>query len=162
MRWARMMLAGWACVVAAGAVTADDSPPRVPFAVWAIGLPNGYIIMEHQVAVLHVTADDVARGALQVRDGSRLVITAHSPTGYVVQFSARGKWFQSVQIEGIGSPVDLGGIGGSVVQRETAAGRRFVPIHYRFILAPGTTPGTHAWPLQVAVRALVDERLFAN
>jgi hypothetical protein len=157
-RWARVMLAGWVFLVAAGAACAADS---APLAVWVIGLPHGYIVMEHQVAVLHVTADDVARGVLEVRDGSRLVITTHSVTGYVVDFSPRSRLFEAVRIEGIGGPVELGGMGGAVVERDALAGRRVVPIHYRFILAPGTTVGTHAWPLQVGVRALVDEPLLA-
>ena len=49
-----------------------------PLAAWAIGLPDGYIIMEHQENVIHVTAADVARGVVEVRGGSRFVGTAHS------------------------------------------------------------------------------------
>ena len=89
-RWARVLLAGWVCVVAAGIVTAADSTPRGQFTVWAIGLPNGYIVMEHQAAVIHVTADDVAQGALHVRNGSRFVITTDTATGYTVDFHVGG------------------------------------------------------------------------
>lgn len=107
-RWARVLLAGWVCVVAAGIVAAADSIPRGPFAVWAIGLPKGYVVMEHQVPVVHVTAENVAQGAFHVRNGSRFVITTDTATGYTVEFHAAGKLFRAVRVDGIGSGIELG------------------------------------------------------
>ena len=133
-------------------IAAADGTPRGQFAVWAIGLPDGYVVMEYQPEVIHVTADDVTRGVVQVRGGSRLVITVDSPTGYAVDFVARGKLFRSVKVAGIGSAVELGPTGGTVVEREAAAGRRVLALDYQFILAPDARPGTYAWPLELAVR----------
>jgi len=122
------------------------------FAAWAIGLPDGYVMMEYQAPVVQVTADDVARGVVEVRGGSRLVIITRTPVGYTVNFYTHGRLFQSVQIDGIGNAVTLGTTGGTVVQQQAATGRRAVSLNYRFTLAPGTTPGTYAWPLELAVR----------
>ncbi len=152
------LLMGLACVLAPG-IAAADGAPRAAFAAWAIGLPDGYIMMEYQAAVIEVTAEDVARGIVEVRGGSRLIITTGSPAGYAVDFYPNGKLFQPIQIDGIGGAVDLGATGGTVVQQQVAAGRRVVALDYRFALAPGTTPGTYAWPLELTVRGAVTSDL---
>lgn len=144
-------LAVLACAFPASTVVADE-PLREPLRVWAIGLPNGYVIMEQQAQVLHVSAEDVARGMAEVRGGSRLVFTLHSPGGYTVNFRARGELIQSTWIGGIGRTVEIDSSGGTVVQRNAAAGRHIVAIDYRFLLAPDAVPGTYPWPFEVAVR----------
>ena len=138
------------CLVFTGIAAAQDAPR----AAWAIGLPDGYVIMEHQARMIEVSADDVARGVVEVRGGSRLVITAHAPSGYAVDFRTRGTVFQPIEIDGIGAVVELSPHGGTVAQRQSA-GRRVIEINYRFALAPGTAPGTYAWPLDLAVRSPV-------
>ena len=143
--------AGLACALMAGMVAAEDTP-RHRLAVWAVGLPSANFIMEYQAAVIVVTAGDVARGAVEVRGGSRLVMTTHSPTGYAVEFSPRGNLFKTVRIDGMGSTAEIGPRGGTVVQREATAGRRVIALNYRFILSPDTTPGTYPWPVDLVVR----------
>ena len=154
----RPVLVGLACALAAG-IAAADGTSGGRFAVWAIGLADGYVIMEHQAPTIHVTADDVAQGVVQVRGGSRLVIATDSPAGYIVDFHTRSAWFKAVEIDGIGSAVELGPAGGTVVQRDAAAGRRVIAVNYRFVLAPDATPGTYAWPLDMIVRAPVSSDL---
>lgn len=149
-----------ACVLASGIATADD-PPRAGFAVWAAGLPNGYVVMERQAAAILVTEADVANGAVHVPDGSRLVIATDSPSDYAVDFTTRSAMFRSVQIDGVGRAVELGGAGGTAVSREASAGRRVVTISYRFLLAPDVVPGTYAWPLRMAVRGAAPGELDA-
>lgn len=131
---------------------ADDDTPRQQLAVWAVGLPSANFIMEYQPAVIQITAEDVASGVVEVRGGSRLVMNADSRAGYAVEFSPRGNIFQAVRIDGMGSTVELGPKGGTVVQREAARGRRVIALDYRFVLSPQTVPGTYAWPLDLAVR----------
>jgi len=143
-----LWVAAFACAVSAGIAAADG-----PLQVWAIGLPNGYVIMEHQARVLEVSAQDVANGMVEVRGGSRLVITLKSPAGYAVDFRTRSRLVQAGSIEAIGRTVEMEAKGGVLVQREAAAGRHRVAIDYRFVLAPDVVPGTYAWPLDLAVRA---------
>jgi len=132
---------------------AADSTPHGQFAVWAIGLPNGYVIMEHQAQAVRVTADDVMRGMVDVQSGTRIVITTTEPSGIAVDFRSPGKLFRAVQIDGIGSGMQFGPAGGTIIESQATAGRRVVTVNYRFILAPDTNPGTYAWPLTLAVRA---------
>jgi len=56
-------------------------------------------------------------------------------------------------IEAIGRTFEIDSSGGTVVQREAAAGRHGVEIDYQFVLASDAIPGTYAWPLDLAVRA---------
>ena len=97
-------------------IAAADGAPCGRFAAWAIGLPDGYVIMEYQAPVVQVTVDDAARGVVEVRGGSRLVIMTRTPAGYAVDFYTHGRLFQSVQIDGIGNAVALGATGGTVVR----------------------------------------------
>lgn len=149
---------GLACALVAS-VAAADGAARGPVAAWAIGLPDGYVVMEYQAPVIQVSAEDVARGVVEVRGGSRLVITTRSPAGYALDFVNRGTVFQAVEIDGIGNAVARGATGGTVVQQQAAAGTRVVALNYRFTLAPGTAPGTYAWPLELTVRGAVTSDL---
>ena len=139
--------------VLALAVTGGSAAAGGTLQVWAIGLPNGYVIMEHQASVLEVSAQDVANGVVEVRGGSRLVITLKSPAGYAVHLRSHSGLVQAASIEAIGRTVEMEANGGVLVQREAPAGRHVVAIDYRFVLAPDAVPGTYAWPLDLAVRA---------
>jgi len=140
--------AALACAVSGGSAIAGGT-----LQVWAIGLPHGYVIMEHQASVLEVSAQDVANGVVEVRGGSRLVITLKSPAGYAVHLRSHSGLVQAASIEAIGRTVEMEANGGVLVQREAPAGRHVVAIDYRFVLAPDAVPGTYAWPLDLAVRA---------
>ena len=129
-----------------------EGTARGSFAVWAIGLPNGYIIMEHQETVIYVTAADVARGVVEVRGGSRYTVMTHAPGRYSLSLFHRGALFQSVHIAGLNRAAVLGPVGALVAHQDVEAGGRVISLDYRFTLAPGTTPGTYAWPLELAAR----------
>jgi hypothetical protein len=152
------LLLGVCCTLATGGAAADGTT----LAVWAIGLPHGYIVMEHQAKVIDVTSEDVARGFVQIVGGSRLVVVTRSQSRYAVHFAPRGVLFRSVQIEGIGRTVELGAQGGTVVQRDVPAGKAVVAVNYRFRLAPGTVPGTYAWPLEIVARGALPDGFVAS
>ena len=148
------LLVGVACALASAVVVAGDALP----AVWAIGLPHGYILMQHQAQAIAITEEDVTRRFVEVRGGSRIVVTTRSGGRYALDFASRGKIFRSTQIEGFGRPVALGARGAALVEHEAPAGTTTIAVNYRFHLAPGAAPGTYAWPLEiVARRALSDE-----
>ena len=150
--------AAFACALVAGAAAAGDAS-LARSGVWAIGLPDGYVIMEHQAAVIEVTAEDVAMGVVEVRGGSRFMITTHAPARYAVDFFTRRGFFQAVGIGGIGRPAELGPTGGTVDHREATVGKRVIRVDYRFVLPSDTTPGTYEWPLQMSVRGTVPSDL---
>jgi len=149
---ARAWLVCVACALYAGAALADDGAAS-PLGVWAIGLPHGFVTMEHQVAAIEVTADDVARGDVRVRRGSRIVVTTRHPAPHAVEFRARPSFASALSIEGLSRTVNLGATETVVVLTHAVAGRQVYELDYRFALAPGVIPGTYAWPLQIAVRS---------
>jgi hypothetical protein len=151
LKRARAWLVCVACALHAGAALADDGPAP-PLGVWAIGLPHGFVTMEHQVAAIEVTADDVARGEVRVRAGSRIVVTTRDPAPHAVEFRARPSFASALSIEGLSRTVNLGATETVVVLAHAVAGRQVFELDYRFALAPGVIPGTYAWPLQIAVR----------
>jgi hypothetical protein len=139
------------CAMGSGTSLAEG-PLRASFAVWAVGLPNGYVVMERQAQALEISEEDVRRGEIYVREGSRLIVVTWSSGGYAADFSSNGTPFRSVRVEGIGHAVELGAAGGTVVEPDASAGRHAITVDYHFALAPDTKPGTYAWPLQMAVR----------
>jgi hypothetical protein len=145
-----------ACL-AAPALAAADS-----LAVWAIGLPNGYIVMEHQAKVIEVTREHVAQGFVPVAAGTRIVVATRAGGDYALHFAPRGRLFRSVKIEGIGSAVELGAQGGTLTERDAPAGKSTIALNYRFQLAPGTAPGTYPWPLEVVARSARQEGFVAS
>jgi len=146
----RQLALAFGCSIATAAFA--DNTASGTFAVWAIGLPHGYIIMEHQVKAIDVSAEDVARGFVRVANGTRFVVKTRAQGNYAVHFATRDTIFRSVQIEGIGRSVEFGARGGIVVQREVPAGKSVVAVNYRFDLIPGIQPGSYAWPLEVIAR----------
>lgn len=120
-------------------------------AVWAVGLPSGNFTMAYQAAVIRITEEDIARGTVEVSGGSRLVVATDSPEEYALRFSLRSDLFRGVRIDGIGSTVELTALGGTVVRRDPATGRREIALSYRFILASDAAPGLYPWPLELSV-----------
>jgi hypothetical protein len=141
----------FACAFAASSAIADEKA-HTPLQVWAIGLPNGYVVMEHQARGIHISAEDVERGYVEVREGSRLIVALRSPGGYAVDFRSVSGIIRDARIGGIGDAIEIETSGGTAVQWQAASGRHVVAIDYRFRLAPGTVSGSYAWPLVLAVR----------
>ena len=148
---------GLACALGASAALAQGSG-----AVWAIGLPHGYIVMEQQARSLEITSEHVAQGFVTVPAATRIVVTTRSRGDYALHFAPRGRLFQSVRIEGIGKPVAINADGGTVEERDVPAGRSEIALTYRFALAPGTQPGRYPWPLEVVARSALPEGFVAS
>jgi len=121
--------------------------------VSATVIASARLQIDHQQAQISITNEDIARGYVDVPAGSRFSVATNSRTGYFVDFHPRVDMFASVQINGLGSPVELGADGGTV--SEGNGGLRSVAheLSYRFYLKPALNPGNYAWPLLLAVRA---------
>jgi hypothetical protein len=139
------------CAMGSGTSLAEG-PLRASFAVWAVGLPNGYVVMAHQARSIEISEEDVRQGAVYVPAATRLVVVNRSSGSYAVDFWSAETPFRSVRVEGIGHAVEFGAAGGRVVERAAPAGRHAITVDYRFTLAPDAKPGSYPWPLQIAVR----------
>jgi hypothetical protein len=108
----------------------------------------------YQVTQLKVTDADVSRGYAEVESASRFSISTDNQYGYSVEFRATGNLFDSAQVVGLGRTVRLGADGGTVFLRGTLSPNVAHELSYRFVLSPGTVPGTYPWPLLLTVSAL--------
>jgi hypothetical protein len=101
---------------------------------------------------LEISADDVARGYVDVPGATRLVVTNTSRLGYVVSVWPQVQLFSAVVVSHGGYKSELGADGGEVFERHWG---KTLPLllDYRFMLAPGVKPGTYPWPLCLQVQA---------
>jgi hypothetical protein len=106
-----------------------------------------------QVSELTITEEDVKRGYLDVRSGSRLEVKTNSTNGYMMVFDGNPSPFKEVQILGLANPVFLIS-GHGMVYQPSSRGKVFMDLGYRFILSQNTQPGSYPWPLSLSVHPI--------
>lgn len=146
--------------VALGAVALATSPlseaqsRSAMLAVSAIVVPSTKVDVVASASTLEVTADDLKRGYVDVRDAARLRVTSTSRAGYRVDLSPRLAMFRALELRVDGLRARLGPDGGTLV----AAGRagRAMParVDVRIELADGIAPGRYPLPFAIEVRPL--------
>lgn len=146
---ARSALIVGACFASAGAKDAHTS-----FTVGASVRAVARIELGSIPSVLHISAADVARGYLELNEPAQLSVTSNSQHGYALDFLAVEPLFSQVVVQGLGSDVELGAEGGTVVQRGAAPRPVRLALKFRFMLAPGVAAGEYPWPMRFAVRPL--------
>ena len=102
---------------------------------------------------LEVTADDAARGFIDVPEPTRLSVSSNS-NGFVLDVHSVVPMLAGMNVYGLGGAVTLVGEGGSIVERSRPAGTSDLDLTFRLVLARGTPPGRYPWPLQLGVRPL--------
>jgi hypothetical protein len=117
-------------------------------------IANAKIRNEYQVKQLKVTENDVARGYVDIQDASRFSVSTNSRVGYLLEFHPVSHLFESVEVSGLGSPVQLGADGGAIVQRGPQASGSTHVLGFRFFLSQNTVPGNYPWPLLLSIRTL--------
>jgi hypothetical protein len=146
---ARGALIVCACFASAGAKDAHTS-----FTVGATVRAVASIQLDSMPSVLHISARDVARGFSEVAEPAQLSVNSNSQRGYALDFLAVAPIFSQVIVQGLGSDVELGAEGGTVVQRGPVARPARLALKFRFMLARGVAPGDYPWPMRFAVRPL--------
>jgi hypothetical protein len=94
-----------------------------------------------------VSAEDVARGYVDIAPGPTLQVTTNCRDGVRIAFFVFGDVVRAVELRGAGSVLALPGVArGAVTHR--------VPLLYRLVLSAGARPGVHAWPVQLVATPL--------
>lgn len=122
--------------------------------VSAAVLPRTAIISATMPASLDVSALDVARGFVEVRGSSRILVTNNSPAGFELEVLTGESVFSSVAVHGLGAQATVDANGGEVFLPSRRGAAIPLVLSYRFQLAPGTMPGRYPWPLQFDVRPI--------
>jgi len=118
----------------------------------AVVLARANLNVLKQPQELVVTDADVRRGFVRVMEGSMLELKNNTRAGCLLSFAAQGLPFQETTVSVMGRDVVLGQDGGLV--NLPVIGKATVSLGYRFVLAPGTQPGTYAWPFSLSVSPL--------
>lgn len=109
-----------------------------------------------QPAAVVVTAEDIARGYVDVAAPARVAIKSNSPRGYMLEFANEGDFMRQILVKGLASDVQLSPSGGAIMQSHAGIGvtRETLELGFRFVLAAAARPGTYAWPMQLTVLPL--------
>ena len=122
--------------------------------VSAAVLPRTAILSATMPASLDVSASDVARGFVEVRGSSRILVTNNSPEGFELEVFTGASIFSSVAVYGLGGDDTVDAYGGEIFLPSRRGASIPFALSYRFQLAPGTVPGHYPWPLQFGVRPI--------
>lgn len=104
--------------------------------------------------LLSISAQDAARGFVEVREATQLSIFSNSAQGYALEFQTVAPVFNTMTVHGLDAALSLGSEGGMVVQRWQHPQPVNLTLTYRFALAPGMAPGNYPWPVRLNVRPL--------
>lgn len=122
--------------------------------VSATVIASAKIQSEYQVSQLEVTKNDVSLGYVDIPDASRFSVSTNSRVGYLLEFHPVSHLFESVEVNGLGSPVQLGAEGGAIVQRGNLSPSLPHVLGFRFFLSADTEAGNYPWPLLLSVHTL--------
>ena len=131
-----------------------ESAAHASFSVGAVVLARAGIAAAEIPGTLDISANDVARGFVDLEHGARLTVLNTSSVGYALEVVPLRPLFAGIEVRGTGADVSLDANGGSIVQRGRRGASIPLALGFRFVLAPGIAPGTYPWPLAFSVRPL--------
>lgn len=103
----------------------------------------------YQAQDLVITANDVARGYVEVPAASRFEIANKGPC--LFEFRPAGDIFRSFRVMLPEGTAQFGADGGTMLQKSGGTGIARIDIGYRFELASNARPGAYRWPLSLTV-----------
>ncbi len=136
------------------ATTAEAAQTSAAMGVSVTVVAHAKMQTMFQETQLKISKDDVVRGFVEVAAASRFSVSTNSQSGYLLEFYPIGEIFESVQIGGLGSAVQISAEGGAIVQRGQLLVNFTHELSFRFTLRADVLPGNYPWPLQLSVRAL--------
>ena len=100
---------------------------------------------------LAVSADDIARGYIEVDEPVTIDVRTNSEAGVILGFSVRSPMVRSVTLSGAGNGVAVSEAGANLNLAKQGKGlsTQSLTLRVRVELAPDAQPGTIAWPLAV-------------
>lgn len=106
-----------------------------------------------QPATVVISADDIARGYVEVASRAQVSIRSNSPRGYMLVFANEGDFLRQMRVRGLGNEIQVGPGGGIVPQGASAQGvtQATLELGFRFELNPNARQGTYAWPVQISI-----------
>ena len=144
-----LLLALAACGAGAALAGSGASPGTARVQVAAQVMPVAKLDSGRHPAAVRVTARDVERGYVEVLAATPYQLRANVP--FDVQVRLVAGWLRTVTIRGFAGDLEAGPGGATFLHPPTVPGRLAGELSYRFELAPGVQPGSHGWPVALAV-----------
>ena len=109
-----------------------------------------------QPASVVVTADDIARGYVDVPMPAQVAVQSNTQGGYMLMFDSQGEFLRQTLVKGLDTEVQLGASGGGVAQRAAGRGmsKTVLALGFRFVLSESARQGVYAWPMRMSVTPL--------
>lgn len=106
-----------------------------------------------QPASVVISAEDIARGYVDVPRSTRVAVTNNSRDGYMLEFAGTGEFIRQITVQGLDAEVQMEPAGGLVTRpgATLAAATDTLTLGFRFILSGSARPGTYTWPLRLGV-----------
>lgn len=111
------------------------------------------LTIDSQPATVTVTADDLARGYIDLPQAVAFHVRSNASNGYTVQFDPLAGPFARADVTW-GNSVATVGSDGSWMTRPYQQGTTTGSLTVRLALAPGAQPGSYAWPLHFGADSL--------
>jgi len=99
---------------------------------------------------LTVTRQDIAKGYVDLNEGTLLHVATNDPHGYYLSFFIEGRLIQSADVKIDGRIVSVQAGTGLIHQPFPGISGETVDISYRLFLTPELIPGSYPWPILVA------------
>lgn len=125
---------------AAPAVAGDLARVQVVATV----LPRASVEAQRLPQEITVSADDVARGYVELQAPVEIGVRTNYPNGVIVRFTGNGAEVAGVEVDGGGPLVPVAHVGRGMQRLE-------VRVRLRLRLAPRTVPGRIAFPVKVSL-----------
>ncbi len=109
--------------------------------------------IDSQPSSVEVTQADVARGYIDVPQAIAFHIRSNASSGYSLQFEPVGYPFSQVAVKWDNSVATFGGEG-TWLTRSYQPGATTGTMNVHLALAPGTQPGSYAWPVAFMANSL--------
>ncbi len=102
-------------------------------------------------SALAVSAEDVARGYIEVDEPVTIDVRTNNAAGAILGFSLQSPIVRSVTLSGASNGVEVSEAGANlrVAKQGAGLGTQSLTLRVRVELAPNAQPGTLAWPLAV-------------
>ena len=137
-----------ACLAAAG-VCAES---RHASFVVSVNVPARAILqVVEQPALIQISEQDVQRGYKDV--AARYRVESNTARGWLLRLAPRLGVAQQIEVQGLRSPVVLAA-DAVEVHRPRAGEPEPLALQYRFVLEPGTPPGSYHLPIHVSATPL--------
>ena len=112
------------------------------------------VTVDQQPASVEITSIDVARGYVDVPGAMAFRIRSNARNGYALQFDPVSGPFSAARVTWGNTTVNVGNDGSWVYQAYQPAVTPASLMSVRLSLAPGTAPGSYAWPVSLAANSL--------